>query len=105
MINLKNQNFIASDTEILMHKNIFDNTENDPRILGKSSKKKNNITVINKGVFTSCKKNDSCPPWSMEANEIKHDQNKKEIFYKNAIFQNFFIQIRQCIEGQAFLNR
>ena len=40
IINLENNNFVAKDTEITIHKNIFDNIENDPRILGVSSSSK-----------------------------------------------------------------
>ena len=56
IINLNTRDFIAKDTEIEIHKDIFDNSENDPRLKGLSSNKTGNITVINKGVFTSCKK-------------------------------------------------
>ena len=62
IIDLKNKNFYAKDTKIELHKDIFDNSDNDPRIKGVSSIRKDNITTINKGVFTSCKKNDDCPP-------------------------------------------
>ena len=94
MINLKEQNFLASDTQINLHKNIFENQENDPRIIGKSSFKKNNITSLNKAVFTSCKKNnDDCPPWVIQAKEIKHDQIKKEIHYKDAVLKVYDIPI------------
>ena len=64
---------------------MFDNSENDPRLKGVSSLKDDNIVIVNKGVFTSCKENDSCPPWSIEASEIKHDKNKQQINYKNAL--------------------
>ena len=77
IINLKEQTFIAKDTEIEIHKDIFDNTENDPRLKGVSSSSDNNLTVINKGAFTSCKKNDKCPPWVINAEVIKHDKSKK----------------------------
>ena len=62
IINLKDNNFVAKDTTIEVHKTIFDNSENDPRIKGVSSSKKGEITTIKKGVFTSCKKSDTCPP-------------------------------------------
>ena len=76
IIDLNSQNFIAKDTEVKVHKNIFNNPDNDPRIKGVSSQRINNITTINKGVFTSCKENDDCPPWAIEASEIEHDKNK-----------------------------
>ena len=52
MINLKTQDFVAEKTKINVSKDIFDNTENDPRIVGVSSKKKGEITLVNKGIFT-----------------------------------------------------
>ena len=87
IINLKDKKFIAKDTKIKIHKDIFDNTENDPRIEGVSSKGDENITIINKGVFTSCKKNDTCPPWSIQSDIIKHDKIKKTLNYKNAVLK------------------
>ena len=87
IIDLKNQNFIAKDTEIKVHKSIFDNSENDPRIKGVSSRKKDEITTVSKAVFTSCKQTDNCPPWAIEAKEIKHDKNKKQLNYEHAVLK------------------
>ena len=87
IINLKDKKFIAKDTKIKIHKDIFDNTENDPRIKGVSSKGDENITIISKGIFTSCKKNDTCPPWSIQSDIIKHDKIKKTLNYKNAVLK------------------
>ncbi len=85
---LENQNFTASKTKIKMHKEIFGNEDNDPRLLGVSSNKKNEITQINKGIFTSCKKRkDKCPPWSMQAEKIIHDKNKKQLIYDHSILK------------------
>ena len=61
--------------------------KNDPRILGVSSSGDINKTVINKGIFTSCKKNDTCPPWSIQSDIIKHDKIKKTLNYKNAVLK------------------
>jgi len=87
IVNLKNQTFYGTDTNIKVRKDIFDNSNNDPRIVGVSAVSKNNKTVINKGVFTSCKQNDNCTPWSIKAREIIHDNVKNEITYKNAILK------------------
>ena len=87
IINLKDKKFIAKNTKIKIHKDIFDNTENDPRIKGVSSKGDENTTIINKGVFTSCKKNDTCPPWSIQSKTIKHDKIKKTLNYDNAVIR------------------
>ena len=87
IINLKEHTFIAKDTEIEIHKDIFDNTENDPRLKGVSSSSDKNLTVINKGAFTSCKKNDKCPPWVINAEVIKHDKLKKQLIYDHAVLK------------------
>ena len=90
---LKKNNFDASETKITMKKNIFDNIENDPRLIGISSSKKNNITQINKGVFTSCKKTENCPPWHIEAKKITHDQTKKQLTYENALLKIYDLPV------------
>ena len=53
------------------------------------SKKGN--TIINKGVFTSCKINESRPPWSIEAKKIIHNKDKKQLNYKNAYLKLYDI--------------
>ena len=93
MIDLKKNDFIAGDTKVKVHKDVLGDPNNDPRIIGKSSKKEGSITLIKKGVFTSCKENDTCPPWAIQASEIKHDQNKKEISYENAILKVYNVPI------------
>ena len=93
IINLKSRNFIAKDTEILVHKNIFDEPDNDPRIMGVSSSKTDEITKVNKAVFTSCKKDENCPPWAIQADEIIHDKKKKQLSYKNAILRVYDIPV------------
>ena len=93
IINLNTRNFVAKDTEILVHKNIFDEPDNDPRIMGVSSSKTDEITKVNKAVFTSCKKDENCPPWAIQADEIIHDKNKKQLSYKNAILRVYDIPV------------
>ncbi len=93
IFNLKKKSFIAKDVNINLKKNIFDNIENDPRMKGISANNKNNITVINKGIFTSCKKRDGCPPWLITAKNITHDKNKKQLIYKDAVLKVYNIPI------------
>ena len=85
LFDLKNKNFSAKDIRIDLKKNTFNNSENDPRLLGASSVKEDNITNIYKGIFTSCKINDTCTPWSIKAKKISHDNNKKQLIYENAV--------------------
>ena len=84
MIDLSNHTLLAKDVEINFAKNTFGNLNNDPRLKGTSLSAKNDTTIIKNGIFTSCKKNDNCPPWSLQSSEIKHDKTKKTINYKNA---------------------
>ena len=85
--NLNSKNFNAGKTKINMKKNIFGNIENDPRLFGVTSFKKDEITQINKGIFTSCKKRKGCPPWSVQAKKIIHDKTKKKLIYDNALLK------------------
>ena len=87
IIDLKKDKIIAKDPQITLDKNIFNNIENDPRLIGVSALKDGDITTIDKGIFTSCKKRDNCPPWSIKAEKITHNKKKKQLLYKNAILQ------------------
>jgi len=87
IFDLENKDFVASDTKIKIKKNSFDESDNDPRIYGNSSKRIGNIININKAIFTSCKLTDSCPPWSIKSDKIIHDQEKKDIIYDNPIMR------------------
>ncbi len=84
---LDNRNFNASNTKISMQKSIFGNIENDPRLFGVTSFKKGKITQVNKGMFTSCKKREGCPPWSIQAQKIIHDKKKKQLIYDHAFLK------------------
>ncbi|MDA9733050.1 hypothetical protein N9U63_00195 [Candidatus Pelagibacter sp.] len=116
IFNFKNKKFSGKDSKIFMHKNIFqkekekfleliekteinkiDNKkstfENEPRLYGLSSSGNKDKTIINKGVFTSCKKNKDCPAWSMKSKKIVHDKNKKQLIYKDSILNLYNMPI------------
>ena len=82
--NLKENKFLGKDIDIKFHKTLFYNEENDPRIKAASGYGNEFNTFLDKGVFTSCKKTDKCPPWKMRAKKIQHDKIKKQLIYKNA---------------------
>ena len=85
IVDFKNNEIIGDDVKVDFFKSTFGNMENDPRLRGNYLYSDNNISVIKKGVFTTCKKNkDECPPWQFKAQEIKHNKTKKTIYYKNA---------------------
>ena len=92
--NFNDKEFLAKDTKILLHSDLFGISENNPRIKGVSSSSKNGITTINKAVFTSCKINDDkCPPWSISARKIAHDKNKKQLIYKDAVLKVYDLPV------------
>ena len=92
-INLKDDSFLTKEINIELKKDIFNNKNNDPRLVGVSSFSKNGIITINKGKFTSCKKDDDCTPWSIQAKKIVHDKEKKQISYDNAVLKIYDIPI------------
>ena len=84
MINTDNNNLYGKDLTIDFNKSLFGNNNNDPRLKAKSVKIKDQSSFLKKGVFTSCSKDNDCPPWSMYAEEIEHDKIEQTIRYKNA---------------------
>jgi LPS-assembly protein len=82
-INLKSKKLLGKDISIDFSNKSFQKN-NQPRLKGVSIISNENKSVISKGVFTTCKKNDSCPPWQMSAKKIIHDKEKKMVFYKKA---------------------
>ena len=91
--NFKDKSHIAKETKINSHKDIFNDNENDPRLYGSSSYSDEKITVINNGLFTSCKISDNCPPWSIKAEKITHDKIKQNMIYKNALLKIYDVPI------------
>ena len=81
---LKKSKFLAKDIVTKLHKGLFGDNENDPRISAVSGYGDEYNTYFKKGVFTSCKKTDKCPPWKIKSDEIHHNKTKKQITYKKA---------------------
>ena len=93
IFDFKKKSFIAKDIKINLKKDIFGNLENDPRLKGVSAQSENNITTVKKGVFTSCDDDTDCPPWVITAGEIKHDKNKKQLIYNDALLKIYNIPV------------
>ena len=79
---LNKKEILAKD--IGLNFKISENSENEPRLKGRSLTSDEKYTIVKKGTFTFCKKREKCPPWEMSANEIRHDKIKKIIYYKDA---------------------
>ena len=82
--NLKENRFLGKDIKVKLHKNLFGDPQNDPRINAVSGYGNKFKTNFEKGVFTSCRKTDKCPPWKITSEEIQHDKIKKQVIYKDA---------------------
>tara|TARA_B110000967_G_C18875495_1_gene558018 strand:- start:84 stop:2465 length:2382 start_codon:yes stop_codon:yes gene_type:complete len=82
-LNLNTNQILGKDFSADFNNNSF-NVDNNPRLKGNSFSSEGDTTTISKGVFTSCKKNDTCPPWQISAKKIRHDKKKKILYYDNA---------------------
>tara|TARA_B100000787_G_scaffold161530_1_gene141430 strand:+ start:2830 stop:5304 length:2475 start_codon:yes stop_codon:yes gene_type:complete len=80
-----NQEFLAKDVRVMFNKKSFDNEKNDPRLTGITGSGDEFNTYLDKGTFTTCKKNnDKCPPWRIESKKVRHDKVRKQIVYNQA---------------------
>ena len=84
-IDLSKNEIAAKDIEVYFAKN--GDLGNHARLKGNSMISSENLTIVNKGIFTTCKESDTCPPWSLQSEEIQHDKEKKVINYKNALLK------------------
>jgi LPS-assembly protein len=82
-LNLKSKKLLGKDISIDFSNKSFQ-PGNEPRLKGATITSDGTDSIISKGVFTTCKKNDTCPPWQMSSEKITHNKDKKIIFYKNA---------------------
>ena len=71
------------------------NQKNDPRIFSNTVNLKKEKSIFEKSVFTLCsyRKEDSCPPWTIQSKKMLHDAIKKTIYYDNAIVKVYDIPI------------
>ena len=89
-IDEKKKKIIGSDAKIFFNDNSMKaDQQNNPRIFANSISIDENVTSVQKGVFTYCKfrENDKCPPWELRARKIKHNSSKKTVYYDNAVLK------------------
>ncbi len=95
-IDEKKREIVGTDVKSFINQENFKiNKNNKPRIFANTvnvNKKESNFT---KSVFTLCdyRKDDKCPPWSLQAKSMKHDSESKTIYYDNAILKVYDIPI------------
>jgi LPS-assembly protein len=91
--NLLQDKLIGKDISVNFNNKLFNSLDNQPRLKGKAIFLDKDTTIIKKGIFTTCKKRDKCPPWQMTSSEIKHDKIKKTLNYKNAWLKVYDVPI------------
>jgi len=94
-IDTKKREMVGSNISIILDQESFGLTkQNDPRFVANDIFISKNITQLSKGVFTVCQKRDQkCPPWSIKAKKITHDQSKKNIYYEHATLKIYDIPV------------
>ena len=91
IINLNDQKIASKDIELLFNEN--GQLGKNARLKGSSLISENNKTIIKNGIFTTCKKNEKCPPWSLKSKKIIHDIDKKMITYDKSILQLYDVPV------------
>ena len=83
-LDLVTKELYGKDIETNFSNSAFGNSQNEPRMKGTKVYSNDKSTIISKGIFTTCKKRDGCPPWVITSSKAKHDKIKKRIIYENA---------------------
>ena len=89
-IDEKKKEIVGTDSKAFLNQEDFKiNKDNKPRVFSNTINMYEQKTKFTKSIFTLCdyRKNDKCPPWSIQANEMLHDQKKKTIYYDNAVIK------------------
>jgi len=87
---------LGTDSKAYLNDKTFKiNNKNNPRIFSNSLEINKEKKIFKKSVFTICgfTKDDECPPWSVQASEMLHDNKKKTIYYDNAVIKVYNIPI------------
>ncbi len=95
-IDEKKGEILATDIKAYLNDDDFKiNEKNKPRVFANTVKIDKNETTFLKSVFTLCdyRKNDKCPPWSLQANKMRHDKINKTIYYNDAVIKIFDVPI------------
>ena len=81
---------VGSDVKFfLKQKGLTANNSNEPRFFANTLSLSDDVGTFDKGIFTYCKNRgeDKCPPWTLQAQKIKHNPATKTIYYDNAILK------------------
>ena len=95
-IDTKKKEILGTDAKAFINQIDFkENKDNKPRIFANTVSISKNKKIFDKSVFTTCnyRDEDKCPPWTINASEIEHDNKKKTIYYNNAVLKIYDIPL------------
>ena len=95
-IDTEKKEILGTDIKAFLNNDDFKvNNRNDPRIFANSMKSNEQISEFNKSVFTMCeyREGEKCPPWTLQATKMMHDNKKKTIYYDNAVIKIYDIPV------------
>ena len=95
-IDTKKKEILGTDLKVYLNQDDFKiNEKNNPRIFANSGNITKEKSSFRKSIFTICqyRKNDKCPPWSIQSRKMLHDNKKKTIYYDHAIVKVYDIPI------------
>ena len=91
-INVVSGKVFGKDINVILNNSSLE-SENEYRLKGNSVIMDTNSSEITKGIFTTCRKRDDCPPWQLSAKKIKHDKKKREISYDSALLKVYDVPV------------
>ena len=95
-IDTKKKEVLGTDIKAFLNQEDFKiSKKNDPRIFANTVRLNENEGVFKKSVFTLCqfREGEKCPPWTLQASEMRHDKKSKTIYYDNTVLKIYNIPI------------
>ena len=95
-IDEKKREILGTDIKAFLNdRNFKINEENKPRVFANTVKINKEESEYSKSVFTLCnyRKNDKCPPWTLQAKGMRHDAKKKTVYYDKATLKIYDLPI------------
>ena len=95
-IDTKKKEILGTDIQAFLNEeSIKVHPKNKPRVFANAIRLSTKKSVFNKSIFTICdyRENDKCPPWTIQASKMLHDNIKKTIYYDNALIKVYDIPI------------
>ena len=95
-IDTSKKELFGTDIKAYLNEKSFKiNEKNKPRVFANNFKLTRDTNEFEKSIFTLCnyRKNDKCPPWTIQSTKMLHDNKKKTIYYDNAVIKVYDIPI------------